>query len=162
MADYQSNFAVPGNVEFKSHQDVFDYVELVRQISVYGAELLTNDHAYLLKKYANYVHKNWDKYEAANHPYAGQRMDSYRPLGSLMPSWRVDGAPLKVAREILRPIDAAAENLNAASKAIVTFRAKFYTGLEPIIHPVPARPHRTGSDEFDDDFPGRGRPTDAW
>ena len=155
--EYQSNFKVPASIEFKAHQDVFDYVELVRQITVLGAEMLTFDHSYLLKKYAKYIYDRWDKYEAAGHPYAGQRMDSYRPLGSVVPGWQVDGAPLKVAREILRPIDAAAHNLNAASKAIVTFRSKFYTGLEPIIHPAPARPHRTGGDDFDDRFPMSGR-----
>lgn len=134
---YESDFSPLQEWPFKSHEEVFEYVEALRQITGYGAELVTLDHAYLKQKYANYVAKRFHMYGPDDR-------------GGVFGMFQKD--PMGIATEIVRPIEAIGKNLQEAQAAAAKFKPVFYKWLDPVIHPRPARGGR--GDDFDDRFPG--------
>lgn len=148
--DYRSDFRQTAAMSFKTHEDVFEYVEALRQITAVGEEMVSTDHAELRRKYAKYIAKKFDLYAGSGLPYSNRGISNRHLLGNIGPV--IEGGPWKIAGEIVRPLEAISENLKEARSAAAKFPTVFYKWLEPVIHPQPSR---ASGDDFDDRFPGR-------
>lgn len=135
----QSDFQYVEGRDFRDHQEVFDYADDLRQIIGYGAELVALDHSYLKAKYTRYIERHMHLYQAGR---GGDR-------GGFMGFFEKDAAG--IAREIVRPFEVAAANLQQAQLAVVKFKPVFYKWTEPIRNPR----HSSGrGDDFGDGYPG--------
>lgn len=137
----ESDFQPLQEWPFGSHEEVFEYVEALRQITSFGAELVTLDHAYLKQKYARYVAKRMHMYGADDR-------------GGIFGMFQKDA--MGIATEIVRPIEAIGKNLQEAQSNAAKFKPVFYRWLDPVINPRPNRGASRG-DDFDDRFPSAGR-----
>jgi hypothetical protein len=128
-----------GAINEPHFEDLFAYVDHLRLVTGTAAQIVKVMNDELTHTLALTIMENWQHFQDADLGGWGNVSVSN---ASTWGDFRNPREARKIAKRIMRPMEHAADLLDASQLAVVKFRPAFYRYMAPMLNPRPGRPTR--------------------